>query len=262
MVSISATPPDWPTVCRRRHVSRPNLATWHQLEFTVPDTDKNVIEAKQLPSSINHSTTHSINQSINHPTMSQVALIFGSGANVGVATAKAFSAKGYKVAAVSRSNKTHDEANVDLQITGDLAKTESVSEAFQQTINKLGHPSVVIYNGKQVAALDPNKTRKRSIILTGSAAILTPYSPEDPASVSVEAFENDLRVNTVSVFAAVQQAVKSFDAVGSGTFIYTGNFLNDKKTIPGPFLTLGVGKSASSYLIQTASEAYGAKGYG
>ena len=43
--------------------------------------------------------------------MSSVALIFGAGKNVGAGVAKAFAAKGYKIATVSRS--ASQESNAD-----------------------------------------------------------------------------------------------------------------------------------------------------
>jgi hypothetical protein len=82
--------------------------------------------------------------------------------------------------------------------------------------------------------------------------------------VSAEDFASDLAINTTSAFVAAKEAVASFDKLSAGdkgkVFLYTGNCLNTR-ILPG-LATLGVGKSATAYLIEDASQAYAEKGYG
>lgn len=69
-------------------------------------------------------------------------------------------------------------------------------------------------------------------------------------------------MNTTSVLQAAHEAVVRFDtlsATASRTFIYTGNILNS--TTIAPLLSLGIGKSATAHVIESASKAYGNKGY-
>ena len=69
-------------------------------------------------------------------------------------------------------------------------------------------------------------------------------------------------MNTVSPFVAAQQAAVGFaqlPAKASKTFIYTGNILNT--AIIPPLLDLGVGKSATAHIIQSAAAAYKDRGY-
>jgi hypothetical protein len=83
-----------------------------------------------------------------------------------------------------------------------------------------------------------------------------------PLSLSLADFIRDTNINTTSAFASAQQAVLSFDQLpesASRTFIYTGNILNTT-TIP-PLLDLGVGKSATAHIIQSAASAYADRGY-
>ena len=83
-----------------------------------------------------------------------------------------------------------------------------------------------------------------------------------PFSLSLKDFTKDLTINTTSAFVAAQQAVQGFEQLSdsaSKTFIYTGNFLNT--TTMAPLLDLGVGKSATSHIIQSAAAAYADKGY-
>ena len=72
------------------------------------------------------------------------ALIVGAGANIGQATAEAFTNAGYAVAVASRSNKLGPKYK---HFSFDAAKPETVRDLFNQVEAALGPPSVVIYNG-------------------------------------------------------------------------------------------------------------------
>jgi len=167
-----------------------------------------------------------------------IILILGAGPNIGLGVAQVFRKAGYKIAAVSRSTPTSIAEATDLSIKADFTKPESIEAVFDEVRSQLGEPSVVVYN-------------------VGSWA----KTPEMLTTVSVKDFERELAINTVSPYAAAQQAVKSFEASpGDGkTFIYTGNGLI-AKILPA-FWTLGLGKTATSHLIGAASEFYKEKGY-
>jgi hypothetical protein len=95
------------------------------------------------------------------------------------------------------------------------------------------------------------------------AAAATPNEPDNTFSVSLSDFENNLNINTVSPYAAAQQAVLAFAELpesASRTFIYTGNMLNTGIVIP-PLMTLGVGKNATSHLIQHAAMTFVDRGF-
>jgi hypothetical protein len=94
-------------------------------------------------------------------------------------------------------------------------------------------------------------------------------SADDPFSVPLPTFSSYLAINTVSVYAAAQEALQSFKALSTRekeggetpkAFIYTGNYLNT--TIMPTALTLGVGKSASAHLVEVGAASYGSLGYG
>lgn len=102
-----------------------------------------------------------------------------------------------------------------------------------------------------------------AVVDLGAAASNLGASKDDPLSVSAQDIEKSLAINTTSPFVAAQQAVLGFaqlPASASRTFIYTGNMLNQLVSLPG-ILSLGVGKSATGHIIQTAAEAYKSKGY-
>lgn len=79
---------------------------------------------------------------------SRIILILGAGPNVGEHVARAFVAKGYKVALTSRKAKEEDNTADRVNISADLSDPESVVGVFSKVKELLGIPSVVVYNGK------------------------------------------------------------------------------------------------------------------
>lgn len=171
---------------------------------------------------------------------SRVAIVFGVGPNIGAKVAQQFTTDGYKVAAVSRSGKGLDAGSVALSITADLTDPKTVHAVFEEVRSELGEPIVVVYNAVAYSA-----------------------SQSDPLSVDLSTFQDHLAVNTSSAFAAIQEAVKSFDRIADKAspcvFIFTGNCLNQGAT--PPLLTLGTGKAATAHVIEYAAKTYVAKGY-
>jgi NAD(P)-dependent dehydrogenase (short-subunit alcohol dehydrogenase family) len=111
----------------------------------------------------------------------------------------------------------------------------SVLETFNKVRYQLGIPSVVIYNAYGHHNVAQN----------------------DPLDLHLETFQQSLNANTTSTFLAAQQAVEGFRELPASmnkTFIYTGNMLNTT-TMPS-LLTLGLGKKATSYLIEASAIAY------
>lgn len=85
------------------------------------------------------------------PGTSPVILILGSGPNVGQHVARAFAAKGYKVALASRKLKEGENIKDQVHIPSDLSDPEAVTGVFSKVKSLLGLPSVVVYNGKSVS---------------------------------------------------------------------------------------------------------------
>jgi NAD(P)-dependent dehydrogenase (short-subunit alcohol dehydrogenase family) len=82
--------------------------------------------------------------------MNKIILIFGFGPRLGAGIARAFANKGYKVAVVSRTNKAIEPGDGYLWIQADMSDAFSVEGVFTTVRNKLGIPSVVVYNGKNI----------------------------------------------------------------------------------------------------------------
>lgn len=77
-----------------------------------------------------------------------VLFILGAGPNIGLSVAKSFAAKGYKIALGARSFEegiSDEDGYYRLRI--DLSKPEEVQQVFKKVTEKLGVPSVVVYNG-------------------------------------------------------------------------------------------------------------------
>lgn len=89
-----------------------------------------------------------INITIKMASTAPVALILGSGPNVGLHVAKSLSAKGYKIATVSRTAKTHDGEPDQAKFEADLSQPGSIADVFAKVRATVGIPSVVIYNGE------------------------------------------------------------------------------------------------------------------
>jgi NAD(P)-dependent dehydrogenase (short-subunit alcohol dehydrogenase family) len=76
-----------------------------------------------------------------------IALILGSGANLGSHVASRFRSDGYRVATVSRSKSAEKDEESSLALTCDLADPKEVETVFATVRKTWGEPSVVVYNG-------------------------------------------------------------------------------------------------------------------
>lgn len=173
-----------------------------------------------------------------------VALILGAGPRVGSTVANKLASNGYAVAIASRKGTNSRNTNGFLSIKVDLAHVASVKMVFDAVKAEFGAaPSFIVYN----------------------AATMTPPPVENLIfSIPPESVASDLVVNTISPFAAARQAVEEWATLpheAAKVFVYTGNISN-VKVVPFPMtLTLGVGKSASSYWLGMADTTYSAQGY-
>ncbi len=78
---------------------------------------------------------------------SGVVAVLGAGANVGHRVAERFTTAGYKVAVVSRSGNSVPSTIAALSLSADFTNPKTVHQVFEKVREKLGEPSVVVYNG-------------------------------------------------------------------------------------------------------------------
>jgi NAD(P)-dependent dehydrogenase (short-subunit alcohol dehydrogenase family) len=176
-----------------------------------------------------------------HP---RVALILGAGPNIGTSVAAKFASTGFKVAIASRSGTGSKNADGYLSVKADFTKPETIPAVFDAVKAEFNTaPSVVVYN---------------------AAALTNPPDQTSALSVPLDSFASDLNINTVSPYAAAQQAVAGWETLPADakkSFIYTGNILN-VRPVPVPMMiNLGTGKSATSFWLQLADATYSDKGY-
>lgn len=96
--------------------------------------------------------------------MNKIILIFGFGPRIAAGVARAFASKGYKVAVVSRTNKAVEPGDDYLWIQADLSDAFSVEGVFTTVRSKLGIPSVVVYNGRDIAGLTLSGVYAKNIV--------------------------------------------------------------------------------------------------
>ncbi|MCJ1310448.1 hypothetical protein MMC25_004112 [Agyrium rufum] len=194
-----------------------------------------------------------------------ILLILGYGSHVGVALARSFANKGYRIATTARSAAKPSEESKDyLHVQADLSDITSVPSVFEEIKKKLGAPpSVVVYNGDISLLFPPSPTIPADQVSFHSSAAVGSRSP-DPSNIwalSPADLTKDLNVNVVSVFAAIAESIKGFATLPSSsskTFIYTGNRLNIAP-LP-PLLSNGMGKAAAAHLVHYASMTTGETG--
>ncbi|OCK78386.1 hypothetical protein K432DRAFT_268589, partial [Lepidopterella palustris CBS 459.81] len=168
-----------------------------------------------------------------------VLLFFGAGLNVGLSVMSKFRTEGYKTVAVARTAKEEFKNAADMVIAADMSEEPSqVARIFEEVTHKIGTPTVVVYNGK------------RNSLHNGS----------DPLTVSPSDFAKDLAVNATSAYAAAAAFAALPSTSHPKVFIYTGNM--QFSVIVDQTVSLGAGKNAMYYVIETAANIYGKAGKG
>jgi NAD(P)-dependent dehydrogenase (short-subunit alcohol dehydrogenase family) len=173
----------------------------------------------------------------------RVLLILGAGPRIGSAVASKFASLGYSIALASRKGTNTTTPESYLSLRADFTSTACMPALFA-AVKSTFHtaPSVIVYN---------------------AGSLHTPPDARSVLSIPVEDVVTDLIVNTVSVYAAAQEAIRGWETLGADakkSFIYTGNILN-VAIMPVPMLLdVGMGKAASAYWLGVADGAYKDRG--
>ena len=151
--------------------------------------------------------------------------IVGVGPGLSGAIARRFSAGGFAVGLISRSDAHISRMAEELSCGGagsawqcaDAGETESLVDALSALERQLGPPDVLIYN----------------------SAVMR---PEGPLNISLEQVRNDFEVNVVGALACAQYVAAGMKARGKGTILFTGGGLALE---PYPeWTSLALGKAA------------------
>src|ERR1700761_7625843 len=117
-----------------------------------------------------------------------VVLILGAGPRIGSAVAEKFASNGYKIALASRSGTGTVNDKGFLSLKADFADPESVPALFDAVETEFqSSPSVIVYN---------------------AGSLTMPPDKDSALSIPTVSVSKDFVVNTVSSYAAAQQAVE------------------------------------------------------
>lgn len=171
----------------------------------------------------------------------KVAIVTGASKGIGAAVARAFAKAGAAVAVNYASNEAAADRVVGeivkdggqaVAIQGDVAKRADVKRLFEETIEKLGRPGILV-NNAGVYRMDPLE------------------------SVTEEDFHRQFNINVLGAILAAQEAVRVFN--GSGGSII--NFSTMWSTSPVPnSLVYAASKSAVDAMTRTLAVELAGKG--
>ncbi|KAJ9254617.1 hypothetical protein DTO027B5_8962 [Paecilomyces variotii] len=173
------------------------------------------------------------------------AFVIGAGPRIGLAVADALKQRGYQVAVGSRNPNIAEARSHGLfAVSIDVRDANSIDNAFENVGNKIGTPSIVVYN---------------------AAASFT--STEEPFTLSPDALLEDVSVNYIGAYLSLRRAISGFKTLSETSpssqnpkvFIATGNQL-PFNPIPAA-VSLGAGKSALAHIIQVAAQSYVQQNY-
>jgi 3-oxoacyl-[acyl-carrier protein] reductase len=171
----------------------------------------------------------------------KVAIVTGASKGIGAAIARAFAKAGAAVAVNYASNKVDADRVVDeivkaggkaVAIQADVAKRADVKRLFDETMERLGRPSILV-NNAGVYAMGPLET------------------------VTEEDFHRQFNTNVLGAILATQEAVKNFDGAGGSVI----NFSTIWSTNPVPnSLVYSASKSAIDAITRTLAVELAVKG--
>ncbi|MDI1478369.1 SDR family NAD(P)-dependent oxidoreductase [Polyangium sp. y55x31] len=154
-----------------------------------------------------------------------VIAVVGAGPGVGLAVARRFTREGFTAALIARRPEALDEYVSELRRAGaeahgfaaDAADEGSLRNAFATLKERLGAPSVLVYN----------------------AAVLKQGRPSE---LAVEDLLSDFRINVGGAIVAAQAVLPDMRAQKKGTILLTGGGL---ALTPFPaYASLAIGKAA------------------
>eukprot|EP00243_Klebsormidium_subtile_P012201 TRINITY_DN7317_c0_g1_i2.p1 TRINITY_DN7317_c0_g1~~TRINITY_DN7317_c0_g1_i2.p1 ORF type:complete len:240 (+),score=53.67 TRINITY_DN7317_c0_g1_i2:376-1095(+) len=174
----------------------------------------------------------------------KVAVVVGAGPGLGFAVARRFAAGGFHVALMSRTAERVEALAQQIvkdghQATGvpvDVTDAHSVRAAFASVRDKLGDPSVLVYN----------------------ANTSFPWPPPKFMDITPERFEGSIAAQATGAFYVAQEVLPAMIANKSGTILLTGATASLRGG--ASFATLAVGKFALRALGQSLAREFHPQG--
>ena len=169
-----------------------------------------------------------------------VAAVIGVGPGLGAALARRF-ASTYSVAINARSldflrelaTDIREHTGVALEVQADTSKSEEVRGAFELIRARMGDPEVLLFN-----------------------AAAGPFGNVN--EVTVEQFENCMRVNALGAFLCAKECAPAMSARGRGVMLFTGATAGVKAGSRS--IAFGPGNFAKRGLAQSLARDLGPKG--
>jgi NAD(P)-dependent dehydrogenase (short-subunit alcohol dehydrogenase family) len=173
--------------------------------------------------------------------MNQTAAVVGVGPGLGSSLAKKFSAEGYDVGIMARSEETLADVERDLRDTAgtvqaypcDATDPDDVNTAFDDLRNDLGSPSVLIYNAGA-------------------------YQPGGILEIEPDRFEECWQINCQGGFVTAREVLPSMLENEQGTILFTGATASLRGS--EGFSALAVGKFGLRALAQSMAREFGPRG--
>ena len=174
---------------------------------------------------------------VDTPVNPKHCLIVGIGPGTGAACARRFTAEGYQVSAIARSEARLSEFARDIPGLATYAADICELEAFRATLKKIaashGSPARIIYNAAQAS-----------------------FAPM--LEVDIDKFERNFRVNTSGLLVTAQTLSAAMVAHGDGAIVVIGNTasLRGKPS----FVGWAASKAAQRILAESLARELGPQG--
>jgi NAD(P)-dependent dehydrogenase (short-subunit alcohol dehydrogenase family) len=152
------------------------------------------------------------------PTLDgKVAIVTGASSGIGRASAKLFARKGAKVVVNARRKQELDELVAEIEAEGGEARAVVGDAADERIARKMVEVAIERFGGLHVAF--------------NNAGTLGEMGPI--ADISLDGWQETLRVNTTSAFLAAKYQMPEMVRAGGGSMIFTSSFVGHTAGFPG-----------------------------